>query len=456
VSATPISQPRESTASLGSPTNPVLLDPANPEFMDGAFQLYAALRATCPVARARFLPPQGEETLADDPQGQANRSPLASPGMEGWLLTRYDDAVATLLDDDAFSVNPESALTPEQRAAANEDADEDLQLLTRSILILDPPDHTRLRRLVQPWFTGRAIGELRPRIAAIAHELLDAAEAHAAARGEAAPRRTMELVRDYAYPLPVTVISEMLGVSREDRERVQRWTEALTARRGQTLDEAQRESVRAFRDYLQALAARKRVAPGDDLVSFLVNAEVDEDRLDDAELIAMLFLIYVAGHITTVNLIGNAVVALLQHPEQVAVVRADPALARAAVEETLRSWGPVEQVVPRIAKHDVAIEGVAIPARSRVFVSLAASDRDPARFADPDVFDIRRPDANRHIAFGKGIHACLGSPLARAEGEIALATLVQRLPALRLDVPADALVWRPNFFRGFREIPVVF
>ena len=376
--------------------------------------------------------------------------------MEGWLFTRYEDATATLLDDLDFSVNPETALAPEQRAAATEEADEDLQLLTRSILILDPPDHTRLRRLVQPWFTGRAIGALRPRIAAIANELLDAAEAAAAARGEPAPRRTMELVRDYAYPLPVTVISEMLGVPRDDRDMVQRWTEALTARRGQTLDEAQRESVRNFRDYLHALAEHKRTAPGDDLITFLVNAEVDGDRLDDAELIAMLFLIYVAGHITTVNLIGNSVVALLRHPEQFAAVQADPALARDAVEESLRYWGPVEQVVPRIAKHDVAIEGAGIPARGRLFVSLAAADRDPARFANPDVFDIRRPDANRHIAFGKGIHACLGSPLARAEGEIALATLLRRFPDLRLAVPAETLTWRPNFFRGFREIPVFF
>jgi cytochrome P450 len=436
---------------LGSAANPALLDPADPAFMGEAYALYADLRESCPVGRVRFVNPEGEAPGSGEATEDVNRPALAAPGMEGWLLTRYDDATTVLLDDVDYSVNPLSALSPDQRPESDAD-DDDLRPLMRSILLLDPPDHTRQRKLVQPWFTGRAITELRPRIAQIADELIDAVEASSAERRE----RTIELIAAYAYPLPVTVISEMLGVPREDRGKVRQRTEALLARRSQFLDEAQRESIRAFRDYLQALAERKRADPGNDLISFLVNAEEEGDRLDDDELIAMIFIIYMAGHVTTVNLIGNCAVALLLHPEQLAQVKADPALARRAVEETLRYWGPVEQVVPRITKRDLEIDGVSIPARSRVFVNLAASDRDPARFVCPNAFDLQRPDANRNIAFGKGIHACLGSLLARAEGEIAIATLLRRLPELRLTVPADQLTWRPNFFRGFQEIPLSF
>lgn len=422
--------------------------------MAGAYHLYDELRAECPVARVRFAGAAGDEPLTADEKAQIARAPLSAPGLEGWLLTRYADATATMLDDDDFSVNAQTALTAEQRA--NIPADAAYTPLTRSILTLDAPDHTRLRKLVQPWFTGKAIGALRPRIEEIAHELLDAAEEASAARGESAPERTMELIEAFAYPLPVTVISEMLGVPREDRAAVQAWSEALIARRGKTLSDEQRESIRDFSDYLRRLADRKRAEPGEDLITFLVNAEEEGDRLDDDELLAMIFLIYVAGHVTTVNLIGNGVVALLSHPAQLARVKNDLTHVNNLVEETLRYWGPVEQTVPRVARDEVSIAGVAISPRERVIVSLAAADRDPARFANPDQFDIGRTDANRHIAFGKGIHACLGSPLARAEGEIAFVTLLRRLPELRLAVPVSELAWRPNFLRGFKEIPVRF
>jgi cytochrome P450 len=286
--------------------------------------------------------------------------------------------------------------------------------------------------------------------------LLDAAEAAAANRGETSPDRSMELVQAFAYPLPLTVISEMVGVPRKDQELIRRWSETLLTPRGRTLSDAQRNNLRAFSDYLRELAEQRRVVPTEDLTTFLVNAEKEGDRLDDTELLAMVFLIYVAGHITTANLIGSGVVALLTHPEELAKVRAEPSLTHNLVEETLRYWGPAEQSFPRIALEDVEIDGVPIAQYDRVMVSLAAADRDPDRFVDPERFDITRSEANRHIAFGNGIHVCLGARLARAEAQIAYATLLGRCPKLRLALPADELTWKESFLRGFREVPVLF
>jgi cytochrome P450 len=440
------SQPR------GSFANPVMLDPMDPEFLASAHALYTDLRQSCPVARARFRNLGDDEPQTEAERDTAARSPFAP---EVWLTTRYDDGVATLLDDDRFSIDPLQALTPEQRAALPEQPKEFLPL-SRSLLTLDPPDHTRLRQLVQPWFTGRAIDAFRPRIAEIADDLLDQAEKAAVERGETAPNRTMELITAFAYPLPVAVISEMLGVPHEDWPTVRQWTELLFTRRGPTLSDEQRANLDAMSGYFRALADHKRVEPGDDLITFLVQAEDEGNRLDNTELLSMIFIVYVAGHITTVNLIGNGVVALLSHPDELAKVRADAALARNLVEETLRYWGPAEQTFPRIALEEVTLDGVVIARGERVMVSLAAADRDPTRFADPDRFDVSRTDANRHIAFGKGIHVCLGAPLARAEGEIAFATLLGRYPALRLAVPVTEITWRENFLRGFREIPIRF
>lgn len=420
------------------------------DYMTNAHTAYAELRTHCPVARARFSEFQRPAPQTESERQHAARTTIV-PNV--WLLTRYDDAVTMLLNDAGFSVNPLSAMSPEQRAALP--PNQEFLPLSRSLLTLDPPDHTRLRRLVQPWFSGRTIETLRPRITAIGNDLLDEADAAASARGEASPDRALELVQAFAYPLPVMVISDMLGIPRADMLQIHRWAEALFAGRGPNLGPDQRASIDAFAAYLRALMEQKRRDPGEDLTTFLVNAEDAGDRLDANKLLSMLFVVYVAGHITTVNLIGNAVVALLTHPEQMAKLRANPDLTRNAIEETLRFWGPAEMTFPRVALDDVEIAGVTIPRTERVTVSLAAADRDPAKFAEPDRFDIERPDANRHIAFGKGIHVCLGAPLARAEGEIALRLLLDRYPDLRLAADPQDLRYRDTFLRGFTEIPLL-
>jgi cytochrome P450 len=192
------------------------------------------------------------------------------------------------------------------------------------------------------------------------------------------------------------------------------------------------------------------------MIGRMVSMEDDGDTLTEEETLATVFLMYLAGHVTTVNLVGNGVVALLSQPEQLAMLKADPRLAKNMVEETLRYWGPVDFIGRRIAKQDLEIADTAIPRGEQVTVSLASANRDPERFADPDVFDITREDANRHVAFGKGIHVCLGAPLARVEGQVAFETLFRRYPDLRLAVPAEEIEWSGQFLRGFRQIPLLF
>jgi cytochrome P450 len=297
-----------------------------------------------------------------------------------------------------------------------------------------------------------------PPIAASPEELLDAAEREAAARGESAPNRTMDLVPAFAYPLPVTVISEMVGIPAEDRTRVRVWTEnLLRADRADREAMAEtRERISEFTEYLKALFERRRHDPVDDLVSQLVQAEEEGDKLDEDELLAMVFIVYIAGFVTTVNLIGNGVVALLTHPDQLARFKADPSLASNVVEETLRYWGPAEATLPRTATQDVTIGETVIARGEQVMVSLASLDRDPERFANPDAYDIMRVDANRHVAFGKGIHVCLGAPLARVEGQIAFDVLFGRYPDLRLAVQEDEFRWNAGFLRGFGSVPLLF
>src|SRR5215203_267366 len=347
-------------------TQPVELDIADSHFMADAYDTYADLRAKGPVSRVRFA--VGEEESGD---GEESREFFFR--RETYFVTHYDEVIATLLDS-RYSVDPRSGMSEEQ-LEQQPPMPEEFQPLSRSILLLDPPDHTRLRNLVQPSFTGRGMQALRGSIQQIVDDLLDKAERDAAERGEAAPERRMALIEAFAYPFPVTVISDMLGIPREDRETIRGWTENLLSadrRRGRGLDEEVRAGLREFIDYLQDLFERKRRAPTDDMISRLVHAEEDGDILDEDEVLSTVFLMFLAGHVTTVNLVGNGVVALLTHPYQLAKFKADPELAKGVVEETLRYWGPVDFIGRRIAREDVEVGGTVIPTGEQATVSLAS------------------------------------------------------------------------------------
>jgi cytochrome P450 PksS len=297
------------------------------------------------------------------------------------------------------------------------------------MLDLDPPDHTRLRVLVQTAFTPRLVEAMRPRVEALAEGLLDGLR----------DRTGFDLIRDYALPIPATVIAEMLGVPAGDRHKFHRWSKAMVSadpfgwRRFLVVPH-----VWAFLRYIRRLIRAKRAVPGDDLLTALVRAEEAGNRMSEDELVAMTFLLLVAGHETTVNLIGNGVLALLEHPDQLARLRADLSLVRPAVEELLRYGSPLETATERFAREDVTIAGVTIPRGALVYAALASANRDGRQFPDPDRLDITR-EPNRHLSFGLGPHFCLGAPLARLEGQVAIAALLRRAAEFRAAVPPGAL-----------------
>ena len=347
------------------------------------------------------------------------RRVLMPRGLECWMVTGYAEA-RTLLADPRLLKSSERAFRLFEGKVPGEARQGGVgQPLGWHMLNMDPPDHTRLRRLVNKAFTARTVARLRPRIEEITAELLGALEG----------RERADLLAAFAEPLPITVICELLGVATGDRRDFSAWTHTLLV----TAEIAEiRNAADRMHAYLSALIARKRAEPAEDLLSDLVHASDDGDSLSESELLSMAFLLLVAGYETTVNLIANSVLALLRAPEQLAALRADPGLMPGAVEEFLRYDGPIHLATLRFAAEDVEIGGVTIPAEEFVLISLLGANRDGERFEDPASLDISRA-AGGHLAFGHGIHYCVGAPLARLEAEIALSALIERFPGLELD-----------------------
>ncbi len=372
--------------------------------------------------------------------------PFRRDARGAWMVTRYEEAVQ-VLKDRRFTVEPVSLAGESEQAQARAAAAAAAThgfLGGRSMISVDEPDHRRLRGLVSKAFTPRYISSLRPAIQRIADELLDRVQA----------RGAMDLVEDFAYPLPINVISDMLGVPPDNRQIIRDGSQAI-AGGGFGTAEGQRK-IHAFTEYVVRLVAEKRAHPDDGLISQLITVEEAGAHLDEAELLAMVGLLIFAGHETTSNLIGTGTLMLLDHREQWERLKADPRLVPSAVEELLRFNGPVLIPAPRFAAEDVELAGQHITRGDYVAVAIASADRDQAQFSDPDELDVARA-LNRHIAFGQGIHVCLGAPLARLEGDIAVTLLLRRMPDLRLRIPREAIAWRGGMtLRGLVSLPVAF
>lgn len=365
---------------------------------------------------------------------------------EAWVAFHHED-VAAILKDPRFLKDMRNLTPTQQSHEVNESVDALLEWMINmpNMLTVDPPDHTRLRRLVSKAFTPRTIEELHPRIQQIADELLDAVQD----KGE------MDLIADFAYPLPIIVISEMLGIPVQDRNQFRVWSRVL----GQAaLDPNRSDTVLAILDefiqYIKLLLAEKRRHPGSDVTSCLVQVHDESDQLSENELLSTIWLLISAGHETTVNLIANGMLALLQHPEQMQLLRNDPSLLPSAVEELLRYAGPVT-IGSRIAGEDILLHGQTIRKGELVVISLIGANLDAQKFSNPNSLNITRTE-NEHLAFGKGIHHCLGAPLARMEGQVAFGTLLQRLPNLRLAIEPSQLVYNQDTMRSLASLPVLF
>ncbi|GIE32536.1 cytochrome P450 [Actinoplanes italicus] len=379
-------------------------------------------------------------TLARLRAGGPVRRILLGSGLEAWAVLSYAEGRAAL-------THPHLLKNPEPALQALEAAGFTSHLVGEgfggSMLFTDPPDHTRLRRLVAPVFSGRRTSLLADRIQAIADELLEAM----------ASRDEVDLMEAYCAPLPMTVICELLGVAAEDRADFRDWSQSLIS----LPSPEQREKGLRFHRYLAELVERKRAAPSDDLLSDLISQHTREDgRLSHAELIAMAVLLVVAGHDTTVNLLGTAMTALFKQPAQADLLRSRPDLIAGAVEEFLRFDSSVEQSTFRFAAEDLELGGVRIQRGDLVVVYLGEASRDAPQDddGDPAKLDVTRPQA-RHLAFGHGIHHCVGAPLARMEAKIAIGSLLRRFPALRPAVPLAEVPWIPSgMMRGPVRLPV--
>ncbi|GIP00542.1 cytochrome P450 [Paenibacillus lautus] len=379
------------------------------EFTHNPYPVYEKLRQSDPILNLQF------------PDGRF-----------GWLISNYEEAVEALKDS-RFSKDVAKAMGQEQTS-----------VFSTNMLFSDPPDHKRLRGLVQKGFTPQRIADMRGHIQEIADNLLDAVSS----------KDTINLIDEYAFKLPIIVISEILGVPTEDQDKFRVWSNSIIGASNQEMNEQVVQHMNEFIAYLKDWFAKVRKQPGDDMISQLVIAENQGDRLSEQELYGVVTLMIIAGHETTVNLIGNGVLALLEHPEQRKLLQEQPELIHGAIEEMLRYNGPVEFSTSRWATEDMDFHGVHMKKGDLVVIALNSANRDASQFADPNIFDITR-EKSQHLAFGKGIHLCLGAPLARLEGEIAINTLLRRYPNFELQRDIDELEWRPGMIvRGVKEIPI--
>jgi cytochrome P450 len=399
-------------------TTVVEFNPLEAGFTTSPYEQYARLRELDPVHHSELL--------------------------QGWVLTRYDDVVAILRDPTISSELSNAGSNPV--VDAERTRYDDMARSPNTLVLKDDPDHARLRRLMQPPFKARAIGELRSMI-----------EGHVArAIEQLGDRDRFDLIADFAYPLPVTIFCELFGVADEDLPQYRAWTASVARNLDPVMtDEERMVCMRdhdEMYDHLELLVEEKRRQPGDDILTSLVHAEEDGDRLSADELIPQVVTLYVAGHEPTAAVIGSGVLDLINRPEQMKVLRADRTLLGNAVTEFLRYDGP-NQFVRRIAMRPIELGGKTIPPGDVIYVGVGAANRDPAHWGDDaDEVRVDRPDAAQHLQFGSGIHSCLGSHLARLQAEVAIGALLDRYETLELD---GEPTWNPRMvIRGLQSLPV--
>ena len=386
-------------------------------FKSGAYSFYSHLRETEPVFAAWE---GGEHTT--------------------WIVSGYED-VLELLKTQSFIKN-QSKVFPDSEQT--NDLPLEARVFQHMMLDVDPPDHTRLRKLVQPYFNPKRIQELSPRIEAVADQLIDEMKM---------TEGPVDLINEFAFPLPIIVISELLGVPSEDREKFRRWSNTIVSASDNMSADFQGD-VREFIEYLTLLFKDKKENPKEDLISNLILHEEEGEQLTEDELYSMIVLLIIAGHETTVNLIGNGMYALFEHPRQLEKLRKDHTLIETAIEESLRFYSPVDFSTARWSADDMDFKGKSIKKGDMVLASISSANRDERKFEGADTFDVTRKP-NPHMAFGYGIHFCLGAPLARLEGKIAFEKLLSAFPNMTMAGSSDESNWRDMFLlRGLKELPV--
>lgn len=396
------------------------IDLADPRFRTDLYGILASLRKEEPIARVISKSPKPE-----------------------WLLTRHDD-IAQVLKDPRFSSDMRKLREGRKSILESRWMPNLFRAIENSMVMVDDPQHRRLRDLVHKGFTPKRIEDMGKRIEELCDDLLDAAAA----------KPTTDLIADLALPLPLTIICELMGVPPSDRRKFRKWSGNLLQVSSMMGVILEIPNALAMYRYLRKLIQRRRVDPQDDLTTALVQATIQDDRFTEDEIVAMLFLLLFAGHETTVNLIGNGMLALLEHRDQFELLHQQPGLIDSAIEELLRYGNPVTLVAPRWATEDLEINGHCFPKGSFLTLVLMSANRDEAVFENADDLDITR-NPNRHVGFGLGVHYCLGAPLARLEGRIAIQKLVQRFPEMRLAVPFDQLRWKASSgVRGLEALPL--
>ncbi len=398
------------------------IDVTDPKFKANPFPFYAQLRAEAPVFQVAL------------PRNQ-----------HGWLVTRYDDVLAVLKDDEHFVKNPSNAMSPEQLKKVPQ-MPSFMKTFDQSLLRQDDPTHARLRTLVHKAFTPRRIELMRDQIQEVTNDLLDKVE----------PKGGMDLISDFALQVPLVMIGRILGIPAKDNPKFHRWTRILLSGGNNPNPIVLVPTAMSFMRYMRKQIKERQTHLQDDLISALVQAQEGSDSLSEDEILAMIFMLLSAGHETTVNLIGSGTLALLEHPDQLTKLRDESALGKTAIEELLRFVCPAEMATERYTTEELTIAGTTIPRGELVMAVIASANRDTQYFENPDALDIARTN-NKHLAFGQGIHYCLGAPLARLEGQIAISTLIQRMPNIHLSVESEQLRWRGGMIlRGLEALPVSF